>query len=280
MTDNYQIILPLMAAVVAATAVSQHILPQSIYTLKLVRRGIRLVHGRLIDIMESVRVSEVMNHEQPTVNPDLAVRALPQLFVQATCTAFPVLDKEGKLFGMVSLEDYQRAISKGADEENLRIKDIATRELVVAYMDEPVRDVLRRMAPGDLSRLPVVSREDPRKLIGVVRRSDVIKAYELGVIRRGAKPSTRFTPRGMEAGEFVIPPDSPVAERKLSEIRIPRDFVVVSIQREGETIIPHGDTELKVGDIISVLAKGLEVDELARFLEPSEEPRSKLRGIF
>lgn len=52
------------------------------------------------------------------------------------------------------------------------------------HPDETVGAALRYMAPRDLSRLPVVSREDPRWLVRVVRRNDIVRAYEVGALRR------------------------------------------------------------------------------------------------
>jgi len=97
-----------------------------------------------------------------------------------------VVDEQGRLWGIVSLEDYRRAVGhESVPPEDLRVRDIATRRVVVVYPDEPVRAVLQRMAPRDISRVPMAARDDPYRLLGVVKRNDLVHAYELGTVRRG-----------------------------------------------------------------------------------------------
>lgn len=185
LTGDYRIILPLMITIVMATMISRELLDgESIYTLKLSRRGIRLRRGREVDVMESVLVKEVMTSNPICVKTDLSVSALPGLFIQTNLHGFPVVDQEGKLYGVVSISDYRRVLKKLKSEDQLTVGEIATQSLVTAYPDENIHVVLKRMAPRDLSRIPVVSRKDPKKLLGVVRRNDIVKAYELGTIQQ------------------------------------------------------------------------------------------------
>ena len=60
MTDDYRMIVPLMLGVIVSLLVAERLEHESIYTLKLSHRGIHLQHGKDVDVMESVRVSEVM----------------------------------------------------------------------------------------------------------------------------------------------------------------------------------------------------------------------------
>ncbi len=184
MTNDYHIILPLMVAVVVSTAIAQHVHPESIYTLKLIRRGIRLARGRDVDVMDSVKVEEIMRRNPVTVYASMPASALGDLFLQTNSHGFPVVDRSGRLKGIVSLTDLRSAREAVPEGKALKVKDVANQNLVVTYPDESVRMALRRMAPRDLSRLPVVSREDPTRLLGIVRRNDVIRAYEIGTLRR------------------------------------------------------------------------------------------------
>jgi CIC family chloride channel protein len=274
LSDDYRIILPLMLTAGIATILShQWMKGESIYTLKLSRRGIRLHFGRDVDIMESVRVDEVMNINPVTVSPNLAVSALTDLFLQTNSHAFPILDGDKRLIGMVSLSDYRHASQHPRVQKDLRAIDIASRAPVVAYPDETVRAALRRMAPRDLSRLPVVSREDPTKLLGIVRRNDIIKAYERGSARR-SQATTPKLPESTSARlvEFIIEPGSLSIDKTLVEIPFPKDCVVVSIVRDDKVIIPHGDTKLEAGDTVTLLLdKGKPSDLAQIFREPTAE---------
>jgi CIC family chloride channel protein len=182
-------------------------------------------------------------------------------FLRTGRHGFPVIGEDGQLFGVVSLEDYRRATAGGTKSlEDLTVGDIATRHVVTAFPDETVGAVLRRMAPRDLSRLPVVTRQDPHKLIGVVRRNDIVRAYEVGAMRREEarrRAETTQAVRNMHA-EFVdlpLGPGSYAVGKTIAELKLPRAAVLVSIRRGHQLVIPHGDTLLQSGDVITALCE-------------------------
>jgi CIC family chloride channel protein len=261
MTDDYHLIVPLMAAVIVSLFVAERLHRESIYTLKLTRRGIRLRRGHDIDIMETVQVEEVMVPKPATVPVNLPVTLLVEEFIRTGRHGFPVLSEDDNLFGVVSLSDYRQAvISKSVSADQLTVGEIATREILTAFPDETVGVALRRMAPRDLARLPVVDRANPSRLLGVVRRNDIVRAYEVGAVRREEMRRRAETSRltGETQAEFVdIPlvPGSPVVGKTVAELHLPRETVLVSIRRGHELIIPHGDTPLQANDIITALCK-------------------------
>jgi CIC family chloride channel protein len=182
LTGDYQIILPLMAAVVVSTLVSRWLMKgETIYTLKLARRGVRLRFGRDTDVLENVRVEHAMTTDISTVTPATPLDEVRRLFRETDRQAFPVLDEQGMLCAIVSLTDFTHAKELA---ESATVNDVMTRQVVTAFPDETLDAVLRKLGPRDLSRLPVVSREDPRRLLGVVRRNDVVRAYNLALARR------------------------------------------------------------------------------------------------
>jgi len=183
--NDYQLILPLLAAVILSLFVAERLHRDSIYTLKLARRGIHLKQGRDLDVMGTVRVEEVMVRVPVTVPAALPVTSLSGEFLRTGRHGFPVLNEDGSLLGVVSLEDYRRAVANGRPApEQLTVRDIATLDVVSVYPEDTVDVALLRMPPCDLSRLPVVACDNPRRLVGVVRRNDIVRAYEVGVVRR------------------------------------------------------------------------------------------------
>lgn len=191
MTGDYKIILPLMLAVVVATVLSRRLLHhESIYTMKLSRRGVKLEHGRSINILRSVRVRDVMTTDTVKIRHDAPVAELSRLFLRTNRHAFPVMNDDGELCGIVSLSDLRKAedgdkTESGDRKAAERVEDIMTATVITAYPDETLDVVLKRMGPRDLSRLPVVTREDAGSLVGVVRRNDIVRAYNLALARAG-----------------------------------------------------------------------------------------------
>ncbi|MDX1389683.1 MAG: chloride channel protein, partial [Acidobacteriota bacterium] len=273
MTGDYKIILPLMLSVVTATFLSTVLLRgESIYTLKLTRRGVRLARGRSLDVLEGVHVGEVMS-QTVTVLPETPLEGLDGFFIKANRNAFPVVDSGGALVGIVSLTDVRRALESNDDITALCVRDIMTSRLVTAHPDESLDVVLRRMAPRDLSRLPVVSRDDPGTLLGVIRRNDIVRAYDLGLARRG-RDAARVPPEIQRAGqvdavEIEVTPYSRCVGRSVAELGpdLPEDCLLISIRRaDGQVIFPHGNTIMRVGDRIVAYARKDRLEELRRFL--------------
>jgi CIC family chloride channel protein len=284
MTNDYHLILPLMAAVIVSLIVSKRLHPESIYTLKLSRRGIHLRSGRDLDVMETVQVSEVMVKEPVTVPIDLPAAKLADEFLRTGRHGFPVVDRDGSLFGVVSLEDYRRATNgEPASIEKLVVGDIATRDVVSVYADETVGTALRRMAPRDISRLPVVARENPRHLVGVVRRNDIVRAYDVGALRREearhrvdqlraiSDARTRFMEIRLKAGSYA-------AGRNVAEIGLPHSAVLVSIRRGRDLLIPHGDTVLQAGDVVTLLCERDHIEEVESILLSGERQEDSEPG--
>jgi CIC family chloride channel protein len=275
MTDDYRLILPLMAAVVVSVAVAERLERESIYTLKLARRGIRLHAGRAVDVMESVRVEEVMVKKPVAVQLDTPVTVLAQRFIDTGRHGFPVLDSAGRLAGVVSLEDYRRATAGQPPETTeLLVRDIAVRDVVTVYPDDTVGLALRKMAPRDISRLPVVARDDPHKVLGMVRRNDIVRAYEVGVTRREEQRVRESEARiyetsGLRTVEMRIESGSKCEGRNLGDVPWPRDCVVVAVQRGHRPIIPRGSLVLKAWDELILATSGDNLDDVRKLCRPA-----------
>lgn len=274
LTGDYRIILPLMLAVVISTLLARRLLSgESIYTLKLTRRGVRLVSGRDVDVMQGVLVEEAMFRPVETVPASLNLQQLADVFDRTRAHGFPVLDEEGKLFGMVTLQDLERALEQGLPRRTT-VGEIATRALQVAYPDEPMANALHRLSVRGVGRLPVVARDDPRHLLGVVRRNDIIRAYNIALTRRAEVQhrAKRIRLRNVDNTDFVeidVSAQAPCANATVAEISgaLPQECVLISIRRSnGQVVIPHGHTVLQPGDRIMAFVHQDAVPDLQRCL--------------
>jgi CIC family chloride channel protein len=257
MTGDYHIILPLMLATVISTLLAERLSRESIYTMKLARRGIRLERGRDIDVMQGILVGEAMTTDVNSVPTTMSLKELAEKFNHTHHHGFPVLDEKGELHGIVTLRDLEQAIAE-RDMSSLTVKDIATTSILTAYPDEPLWAALKRLGTRDVGRLPVVERQHPRKLIGLVRRHDIIRAYNVAIARRMALQHRAERLRlgkvtGTEFVEIDVEDGSPVEGQPVREVPWPRDCVLISVQRGRRLIIPHGNTVLEPGDRATAL---------------------------
>lgn len=256
MSGDYRLILPLMLSTVISTILSQQIHQESIYTLKLARRGITVRQGRIVDIMEGITVEQAMHRNPKTVSESMPLNKLGKIFTREHVHGFPVLNDRSELVGIIALRDYEKARMR-EDFDSLKVGDVMSTNLIVAYPEETLWDVMRKFGVYDVSRLPVVDPENPKKLLGLVRRRDVIRAYNHALERR-AEMEQRILEMSHEPTEYMeyititLNGKSKVIGRKVKDIRFPSDCLLVSIRRGKKLLIPHGETIFQQGDQVTI----------------------------
>jgi len=272
LTGDYKIMLPLMLTVVIATLFAQKLLKgESIYTLKLSRRGVRLQHGRDIDVLQGVLVSEVMTRDIDTITYNMSLKDLSQIFNQTRHHGIAVLDTVGKLWGMVTISDLERAVNNGLPLSQTTVAQIGTpyQKLTFSYPDETIGDALNKMSQRGFGRLPVVSRDDPSHLVGIIQRRDIIESYQIALTKRAEiqHRTARIKVRNIDGTEFLdleVASNSPVADKPVSEIAplLPSECILISIRRNGKILIPNGNTILLAGDKLTAFARSADVENI------------------
>jgi chloride channel protein, CIC family len=180
MTRDYAAILPLMLVVVVAHGVALAWMKHSIMTLSLARRGLPVNQEYEADVFQRVTVGLVMDAEPAAMRADLTVAELSARIARAEPAlmrhpAFPLLDRDGHLAGIVTRGDLVKAFERDPSGR-MTLLHAGTGAPLVAYPDELVDDALNRMLRRGCGRLPVVSRQDPRRLVGYLGRAAVLNA--------------------------------------------------------------------------------------------------------
>ncbi|MDY7035627.1 MAG: chloride channel protein [Thermodesulfobacteriota bacterium] len=184
MTGDYKIILPLMIACIISTLLSSQLSIESIYTLKLIRRGINIKAGREINVLKSIIVKDVMNPTVETIPENMTLGSFTEKISRSKYNSFPVVNDKGFLSGILSFLDYRDVVF----DENLRnlvvAKDIATLSVITVSSEDNLYDALEKITLKDFAILPVVSPLDRSRLLGILTRSDIISAYNKAVIKK------------------------------------------------------------------------------------------------
>jgi len=188
MTGDYRIVLPLMIVVVTATLVASRVTNESIYTLKLIRRGINLRGGRDKDVMESARVSEIMEPDYDTMRDALSLDQVFKVMENSRSSFFPVIDYKGNLVGTLSFQDLRSVLVNRGELASLVIaQDICHDDPPVLYPDNSLAAALEKFALRDLEFLPVVSRDDSRKLVGILNKNHIFRLYHKKLLEKMSK---------------------------------------------------------------------------------------------
>jgi CIC family chloride channel protein len=275
-TGDYSIILAIMASVVSSHLLAHRLHPESIYTERLARKGIQLRFGRDVNILELVTVGEAMTRNFATVKRSTTLAQLVMLFGKTQHHGFPVLDDDGKMYGMVTITDLQHATEIDMPSQT-PVDWIATPydKLVVVSPEQSLATALQQFAIADVGRIPVVDPADPRTLLGVVRRSDIVKAYRYGTMQRAELEYRRQQMQlGSQSGTQVIEvnvlPNSRIDGRMIRDIHLPGQTIISAILRDGISLIPRGDTILQGGDLLTILAMPETVEQVQKHLEAGD----------
>jgi chloride channel protein, CIC family len=184
MTDNYRIILPLMIACIISFIASSQISKESIFTLKLARKGVNIKAGKEINVLKSILVKDAMNPAPETIYEGLSLKSLTRRISESKYHSFPVVDSFGNLSGILSYFDYHEVLHTQQLEHLIVAKDMATKKVITVYLDDTLYAALEKIAARDFSILPVVSREDPNRLLGIITRRDIIGVYNHAVMKK------------------------------------------------------------------------------------------------
>jgi CIC family chloride channel protein len=172
MTNNYSMILPLMAANITSYAIARRISPMPIYDALLMQDGLHLPHPQGHPLRQ-VRARAAMTREMVTLNHDSTVADAQAQLVgrEGPHQAYPLLDLEGRLLGMVETAEIGRYAAAG--ERGRKLVELARRPPVHAHPDHTLDTVLVKLGRLGVSELPVVTRKDTRRLVGVISLRDI-----------------------------------------------------------------------------------------------------------
>jgi chloride channel protein, CIC family len=268
MTNDYRIILPVMFAVVVSMILSERIIRDSVYTLGLARKGIRLQRGRDVDVLETITVGELMQPAPQILSDMDSVDYAAKSLLEGRHHGLPVENNLGVLVGILTMQDLGRV--QDDDMSALRVGDICVRDMLVAYPDESIGDALRRMGARDIGRMPVVSRSDPRHMVGWLRRPDLLRAYDIALTKRAVQRHRAHQVRlGAISGENVRIYEIPIEAtslcdgKRVKDIAWPSNCLLASVRRGRNITVPHGDTILRAGNVIVVLVEGGTEEQVA-----------------
>ena len=245
MTGNFTLTLPIMLASGIAAALSKQLSYGSVYTTKLLRRGIDIERPRPDNVLETLRVADVMQ-------PVHAGNTLPRLNPHATRTSDPRPRVDG--LGQLGL-----VLHTTCDPQEL-------------FEDETLEQALRQLTMHGRSGLPVLS-GDREHVRGWITRRDVLSALtasvatadrriEAGAVAAefGAADAEHAARRssapldGYDIVDLSITAQSPAAGRRVSDAPWPQGSIIVAVTVRGELVAALPETTIRTGDRVLLLA--------------------------
>jgi len=253
LTGDYGLVLPLMLATSLATLLADRLHRETVYTIPLVSRGIRLLRTSDVDLLDTVTVAQVMTPWNEVIRPDATTRHAQEQLDVHRHHGLPVASEDDRLVGIITLTDIART---GGPRDDLTAAAAMTPSPVTVTESTPVSRAMERMASLGVGRLPVVADESPHQLVGMFRRETAVRAYHFALTEATENELARkrqrlWTRPDAEFFEFHIPGGSRADGVALKDVHWPHGSTLVAIRRGPAVLIPDGTTVLEAGDIIT-----------------------------
>jgi CIC family chloride channel protein len=187
LTGDYTIILPLMFAIVVATALSGVLTRDTIYTLKLRRRGIDIDQTQPPSPMAGILVSAAMGRPPRALHPDQPISEIVKRFTDDRADALPIVDEHGSLLGVVAAVDVEQALNQGAEETVLALT--LARAAPKLRASDTLEDGVVALGATDDEGIPVL--DDRDQLIGWLTHRRLLRAYRTQVNGHLPAPGAR-----------------------------------------------------------------------------------------
>jgi CIC family chloride channel protein len=288
MTGGYGLILPLMLANMTAYGLARRIRPTPIYEALLEQDGVHLPHrqGPAPHALEQIPVGEAMTRTPVTLSGNLTVEQALKRSASEPYSSYPVLDAAGQFVGLISEARLRRTQAEQPDEQpdTQPIAALADRRAAL-FPDQPLVDGVILADQLETRQIAVVERTNPAHLIGLLSLSDIVRAQ--------ARAARAASPRAQPTGELsevkgllsdqpafrrlpafphepqtapatsttephyqtvLLTPDAPAIGQPVHALDLPAGVLLVTIERAGQTLIPHGETILAADDRVTLFA--------------------------
>ncbi len=270
MTNDYKIILPLMITTIISLALTRT-QKGSIYTLKLLRKGINIHQGKEINILKSMQVKDIMRNSIEIVKPDTPIKELINVFINSPHTFCYLTDENKNISEKISQTELS---SIAPDYETIKdfivAKDIATQNILIVKDTDKLDYVMKEFAKENIGEIPVVDSNNPKKILGTIWRIDVISAYNKEIIKRDLagevsdkiSSSKDGVPIEVVEGLFLLEtePPSRFINKKIIDLDIRKKYKVdvVMIRKKStsgkiKTVVPGGDYKFEDSDSLLIL---------------------------
>lgn len=187
MTGNYMIIVPIMLTSIVGTMVAKKFNEDSIDTVDFTREGIDIHEGRETAIMKSIRVGKAITEDVDFISEKANINQLLEIFSMAKGGFyFPVVDDSGKMTGIISMQDVKNILHKSnAERVCYLVGGICSRDVIMLTPDDSLYTAMQLFDIKGIEEIPVVEDLENKWVVGMLKRRDVLAAYNHEVLKKG-----------------------------------------------------------------------------------------------
>jgi len=286
LTNDYRIILPLMTSIILSSVIKMHFFEDSIYSLKLKRKGLQLTQEMEHNVMGKIKIAKLFKTDYLTVHQNTTFEELVNLVDHNIHLNYFVVDDDNKLQGIISPYKIReiKYSDKYTEEEKQHFKaiDLIVEDKVYFTPEDTVDMVMLILNDLILDEIPIVNNTKEKKVIGYISKTEIIEAYNIEMMKKNMINSVS----GYIASAVKFKKLKMGDGKVLSEIEVPGEFIgknlaeldlrhkygieVILIKQSfnnetkeaGKVIVPIPEYKFEYGDKILVVGEEKSVSRL------------------
>ncbi len=175
-----------MLTAILATVTASKFYHDSIDTVDFTREGIDIHEGREVAILKSILVGKAITEDVDFISETANINHLLELFAIAKDSFyFPVVNHTGKMVGVVSMQDVKTILHDEEQRCCFLVGAICSRDVICLTPDHNLYDAMHLFDVKGIEEIPVVENMEDQWVLGMLKRRDVIAAYNHEVLKRG-----------------------------------------------------------------------------------------------
>jgi CIC family chloride channel protein len=137
----------------------------------------------LVDVLEGIKVGDVAFKQRQTIFEGMTLKEIVRFLAESQQHYFPVVDAAGRFVGIFSTNDVRRYLFNESIWDLANARDVMATRIVSVTPEDDLNSALRKFTDLNLDELPVVAPGDKTKLLGMLRRRDVIAKYNQALLQ-------------------------------------------------------------------------------------------------
>jgi CIC family chloride channel protein len=176
-TRDYQVTLPAMLACIVATGTARLLFRDSIYTLGLRQRGVRVGTSGDLRLLQRLNVEQVSLDPATTLRDTDPLQHALDLLGEGGTIDFVVLDQRGTYVGMLTGEEIKSALIQREAIPLLVVAEVMRADVPLVSTTDDLAAALDLFGAHDVGHLPVTVSRSTGRIIGVLSRSALMRRY-------------------------------------------------------------------------------------------------------
>ena len=151
--------------------------------MKLRRRGVIIQEGFDIARLMDIQIELAMSKQVAVVVDEEPLKSVVKMMEISHHNGYPVVDDEGHIVGIITAHDLRKVDYPRLNDTE--VGNVMTKDLKLAYPDQTLDKALFQLVENKIDRIPIVSRENPKQLVGIITRKDIVNYYQQSLLTKG-----------------------------------------------------------------------------------------------